>query len=170
MKNIGKISIILPCYHSELFVAGMIKDIQKQSYTDWELLIISNGKGNEKQETLIHSYSEKDNRIILVRTEQSGVSNARNIGIHKASGKWLTFVDADDRLDNNHLELLANGINENIDIVMGGYYRLDKPNASRTVCELRPGYGITNEVAGRLSYVWCTLLNYNALKQMGGGI
>ena len=170
MKSIGKISIVLPCYHSENFVSNMISDIQNQSYTDWELLIVSNGKNNEKQESLIRLYCERDNKIRLISTEKSGVSNARNIGIHKATGKWLTFVDADDRLDNNHLELLADGVNENTDIVMGGYYRLDKPNGCRTVCELCPSSGITNEVVAKLSYVWCTLLNNSVLKKGGGGI
>lgn len=121
MNDVGKISIVLPCYKAEHFVGDMIGDIEAQTYKDWELIVVSNGKGQEAQLKVINKYAAEDSRIQVVSVEQGGVSNARNIGMEKATGKWLAFVDADDRCDSNHLELLAEGCNDDTDIVVAGY-------------------------------------------------
>lgn len=107
MKYVGKISIVLPCYKAERFVGDMIADVQAQTYKDWELIVVSNGAGQEAQLKVINSMAAQDSRIRVISVEEGGVSNARNIGMEQATGQWLAFVDADDRCDNNHLELRA---------------------------------------------------------------
>lgn len=121
MKEVGKISIVLPCYRAERFVGDIIADIQAQTYPDWELIVVSNGAGQEAQLKVIDGYAKTDSRIQVVSVEQGGVSNARNIGMEKATGTWLAFVDADDRCDSNHLELLAKGCNDDTDMVVAGF-------------------------------------------------
>lgn len=120
MKKIGKISIVLPCYKEEACVGNMIADVLAQSYDDLELIVISNGDGQEKQLSVINSYAAKDVRVRVISIPEGGVSNARNVGMKASSGDWLTFVDADDRLAGNHLQLLSAAATDDVDIVCGG--------------------------------------------------
>lgn len=111
----------MPCYRSEMFISDMIKDVIDQTYTNWELIIVSNGKDQEAQLDIIREFSSKDNRIRLFSIDEAGVSNARNIGMQFATGNWLTFIDADDRLKNIHLSSLSEGVKDETDIVIGGF-------------------------------------------------
>lgn len=122
-----KISIILPCYKSEHYIANIIQDTLNQTYEDWELIIISNGPEQESQNKIINGFAEKDQRIFLFKTLTPGVSNARNLGMEKATGDWLIFIDADDRLLDNHLQTYITAIsdpcNKDVDIIVSGYWR-----------------------------------------------
>lgn len=120
MKKIGKISVVLPCHKEEACVGDMIADVLSQSYDDLELIVVSNGEGQEKQLSVINSYAAKDTRLRVVSVPEGGVSNARNIGMKCSTGGWLAFVDADDRLSHNHLELLSEAADDDVDIVCGG--------------------------------------------------
>lgn len=121
MNSKGKISIILPCYNSENYIADMLNDIQSQTYTDWELIVVSNGLHQEKQQDIIRRYQNNDNRIRLIHTDEGGVSNARNIGIESADGRWITFVDADDRIEEKHLQYYMDAVDDDSEVVIMGY-------------------------------------------------
>jgi len=127
MKNIGKISVVLPCYKEEASVGNMIADVLAQSYADLELIVVSNGDGQERQLQVINRYAATDARVRIVSVAEGGVSNARNIGMKHSTGAWLAFVDADDRLATNHLELLSAATNDGVDIVCGG---IEMPTAN----------------------------------------
>lgn len=120
-----KISVIIPAYRSDKFIADIVNDILAQTYKNWELIVVSNGKGQEIQLTILEKIKKnfrKEENFFIISEERGSVSLARNIGIDHANGQWLTFVDADDRLDSNHLELLINATcSGNPDIVIGGY-------------------------------------------------
>lgn len=172
MNNVGKISIVLPCYKAERFVGDMIADIQAQTYKNWELMVVSNGAGQEAQLKVINKYAAKDNRIKVVSVEQGGVSNARNIGMEKATGQWLTFVDADDRCDSNHLELLAEGCNDNTDMVMAGFTMIwpkwDVSNKSRIESDHPLDEYVATLSATTLYALWCKMFNIKYLQIWGG--
>jgi len=133
-----RVSIVLPCYKSENFIANIVQDIINQTYKDWELIVVSNGPEQEPQNEIINNFVKSDNRIILFKTDIAGVSHARNLGISKASGEWLIFVDADDRLFPNHIEKYVNTainpINKNVDVIVSGYWHKafneEKPHPS----------------------------------------
>ena len=119
------ISIILPCYKAEKFIGNIINDVTNQTYQDWELLVISNGEGQDSQLSIIDGFRKIDNRINLFSIPTGGVSLARNIGLQNAVGDWITFLDADDRIDDNHLQLYVDALereNWKCDMVVGGYY------------------------------------------------
>lgn len=123
MNNL--ISIILPCYKAEKYIRNIIGDIENQSYSNWELIIVSNGDSQENQVKIINEFCQKDNRIRLVSTVLGGVSVARNIGLQNSKGDWITFIDADDRIDSNHLQYYVDALekeNWNCDLVIGGFY------------------------------------------------
>lgn len=127
------ISIILPCYKAEKFIGNIINDVVNQTYKDWELLVISNGDGQNMQLEIINDYCKKDDRIKLFSIALGGVSLARNTGLENAKGEWITFLDADDRIDSNHLQLYVEALEKEdwkCDMVVGGYYMITGGNCN----------------------------------------
>ena len=89
------ISIIIPAYNAEKFLEQAVNSVKQQAYKNWEILIIENGS-SDKTTNLSEKLVQKD-KIALFHSEK-GVSQARNMGIKKASGEWILFLDADDKL------------------------------------------------------------------------
>lgn len=172
MKNVGKISIVLPCYKAERYVGDMIGDIEAQTYMDWELIVVSNGAEQKAQLAVINSHAAQDSRIQVVSVKQGGVSNARNIGMEKATGQWLTFVDADDRCTSNHLELLTEGCNDETDIVMAGFTQVwTKWNITKEEkIEANHSFDKYLTTIGSVAFnvLWCKLFNNRQLQNWGG--
>lgn len=90
------VSIITPTYNSEAFILQTIRSVQNQTYKNWELIIVDDCSTDETVKLIIQE-AQKDNRITLIKlNENSGPAKARNAGIEKISGKYMTFLDADD--------------------------------------------------------------------------
>lgn len=90
------VSIIMPVYNGEDYLAQTIESVINQTISDWELLAADNGSNDQSAEIIKH-YAEKDQRIKYVQaTEKKGAAYARNCGIKKAQGRFIAFIDADD--------------------------------------------------------------------------
>jgi teichuronic acid biosynthesis glycosyltransferase TuaG len=90
------VSIITPTFNSANFIEETIKSVQSQTYTDWEMIIVDDGS-TDTTARIIELLSKTDNRIHFYKLEKnSGPAVARNMGIEKAKGKFMTFIDADD--------------------------------------------------------------------------
>ena len=90
------VSIITPSYNSAKFIAETIQSVQNQTYLNWEMIIVDDGSSDET-ENVVLSIIQNDNRIQFYKLNQnSGPAVARNTGIEKASGSYMTFIDADD--------------------------------------------------------------------------
>lgn len=100
-----KISVIVPVYNTEQFLPRCIDSILNQSFADFELLLIDDGSTDGSGE-LCDAYVEKDSRVQVFHKKNGGASSARNIGIDRAEGVFLTFVDSDDLVDESYLEHL----------------------------------------------------------------
>ena len=120
----SKISVIVPVYNSEKYIYECIKSICNQSYKDIEIIVVDDGSTDSSYDVCKKILSE-DDRIVLLSQENRGVSAARNYGINKASGEYITFVDSDDVIEVNHCECLVNNINEDIDMVVHGLKHFD---------------------------------------------
>ena len=96
-------SVIIPVYNKERHIGNTIKSVLNQSYTDYELIIINDGSTDGSEE-IVNVFN--DERIRYYSTINRGVSNARNLGIAKANGKLIAFLDADDDWYPNHLDIL----------------------------------------------------------------
>lgn len=118
----SKISIILPTYNSDDVLENAIKSVIEQTYKNWELIIIENGKkGQAKQ--IAQSFNDK--RIIYMYQEQPNVSNARNVGLENVTGKYVSFIDSDDRYDKDFLQKLVEYLEQNdLQLVTCGYRKL----------------------------------------------
>lgn len=97
------ISIIVPVYNAEQYIHRCIDSILAQSYTDFELLLIDDGSPDNCG-AICDEYANLDGRVRVFHKENGGVSSARNLGIEKSRGEWITFIDADDYV---HPDFLA---------------------------------------------------------------
>ncbi len=89
------ISIIMPAYNSEHYIGRAIESILKQSYGDFELIIVNDGSKDSTLE-IIKRYQRHDKRIIAFSKDNGGICSARNYGLSKAKGEFVTFCDNDD--------------------------------------------------------------------------
>lgn len=99
-----RISVIVPVYNTELYLHRCIDRILSQSFTDFELLLIDDGS-TDGSGTICEEYAEKDGRVHVFHKENAGASSARNLGLQKAKGEWVTFVDSDDWIEENYFQL-----------------------------------------------------------------
>lgn len=120
------VSIIVPIYQAEKFIAKCISSIIEQTYSDFELILVDDGSVDASYE-ICKSYAKNDNRIVLIQTENNGGAHARNIGLKQARGEFISFVDADDYLEPTFLERLVCEIEKhNADIVECDFYWIEK--------------------------------------------
>lgn len=118
-----KISIIVPVYNGEAWIADCLKSIQEQTWTEWELFVIDNSS-TDKTADIVSEFAQKDERIRLTVLEHHGVSAGRNKGLDQADGKYITFVDADDKIDSRMLETLHGYLEkEKSDIIVCDYFK-----------------------------------------------
>lgn len=98
------ISVVMPAYNSDKTIAMSIESVLKQTYFDFEFIII-NDCSDDKTDEIIDYYASKDKRIKCFKNEKnSGVSYTRNIAISIANGDWIAFIDSDDIWEKNKLE------------------------------------------------------------------
>lgn len=100
-----KISIVVPVYNAEKELQRCVDSILRQSFSDWELLLIDDGS-RDGSAKICDSLAGRDSRIRVYHKENGGVSSARNLGIRKAEGEYLIFADSDDTLFPDALETL----------------------------------------------------------------
>lgn len=120
------ISVIVPVYNVELYLAECINSILKQSFSNFELLLIDDGS-TDHSSLICQEYVLKDSRIKYYKKSNGGLSDARNYGIKKSIGKYITFIDSDDYIDENYLKILFDSlISNNADISIANYRRIDE--------------------------------------------
>ena len=104
--SITNVSIIMPTYNSSRWISDSIQSVLDQYYEQWELLIVDDGS-TDNTKNIVKDFLN-DKRIKYYYQENYGPATARNIGISKASGKYLAFLDSDDIWKPNKLELQLN--------------------------------------------------------------
>ena len=106
------ISIIIPVYNAEKYIEQCLNSIKNQTYNYFEVILVNDGS-KDNSENICKKFSNSDARFRYFVKEHGGVSSARNLGLDNAQGYYITFIDSDDWVDENHLELLINNIKEN---------------------------------------------------------
>ncbi|SHE33560.1 Glycosyltransferase involved in cell wall bisynthesis [Fodinibius roseus] len=111
-----KVSIIVPAYNAEDYIGETIQSVLEQSYENWELLLVDDGSTDRTKE-VIQKYLN-DPRIKYFYKKNGGQGSARNLGIKKAGGEYLAFLDADDLWDVDKLKTQVKVLSEKKDIVL----------------------------------------------------
>lgn len=121
-------SIIVPVYKVEKFINRCIKSILKQSYKNFELILVDDGSP-DRCGVICDEYALKDLRIKVVHQKNMGLSAARNTGIRMATGKYICFVDSDDYISEDYLLEFAKEIDKNVsEIIICGYTEIKGKN------------------------------------------
>lgn len=115
----AKISVIIPIYNAECFLKKAIESILIQSFDDFELILIDDGSVDNSSQ-IIDWYESQNKKIIAIHQSNSGVSKARNVGIEKASGQWIDFLDSDDWIEPDYLSNFIKDA-ENYDLIIQGF-------------------------------------------------
>ncbi len=127
------ISVIIPVYNAEEWLKEALESLQEQTYGDFEAIIVNDGSTDDS-EAIIKDFCAKDSRFRVISQPNAGVSAARNLGIDMAKGEWIAFMDADDVMPPDALEVLTNHAHKSgAGIIAGKYVRKipeDNPHGS----------------------------------------
>jgi glycosyltransferase involved in cell wall biosynthesis len=122
---LNKVSIIVPIYNEEKNLKKCIESLINQTYKNLEIILINDGS-TDNSKKVIDSY--KDKRIVAIHKKNTGIGDTRNTGIAKSTGDYIMFVDSDDYIELNYVEVLLKSLNENkADLAISNYY-LDTPS------------------------------------------
>lgn len=115
------ITLIVPVYNVEKYLIKCVDSLLKQTYDNLEIILVDDGS-TDNSSKLCDEYQKKDKRIKVIHKENGGLSDARNVAIDKAHGKYISFVDSDDFIACDMIELLyKNVIDNKADIAICGY-------------------------------------------------
>ena len=116
------LSIIIPAYNCQDQIGHIIKSIQANTFSSWELIIV-NDRSTDNTKSVVANIAKDDHRITLINQRQNGgASVARNTGIAKARGQYLMFFDADDEIKPNTLRAFVTAIDQpNTDLAVSGF-------------------------------------------------
>jgi len=123
------ISIIIPVYNSEKYLVKCLDSVTEQTFADFEVLLINDGS-TDKSGIICDEYAAKDSRFKIFHKENGGVSSARNLGIEKATGDWICFVDSDDYLGKEFLFSFKINIQSNCDFYLQSADQIKKSKKS----------------------------------------
>ncbi|WP_312819220.1 glycosyltransferase family 2 protein [Kaistella carnis] len=158
-----KVSIILPCYNVEKYIAKSIQSVLDQSYTDFELLVIIDGSPDNSK-AIAESFI--DSRITVYEKPNGGLSDARNYGLERAIGEFVYFMDSDDWIEPNLLEDNIKIVEEeNLNFIVFGYIQDNEDPQGNIISsiEFNPNVGayvksdnlnIDVHHLGLLGYAW----------------
>lgn len=165
----------MPVYNAERYLGEAIESVLKQTYADFELLLI-NDRSTDRSKEICEEYSKMDGRISLLENDSDthGPGPARNIGLDHASGEYIIFMDADDWIDDGLLQCAVHRMQEaNADIAQfGAIVEMNDGNRSRCYCDGRSGVLTKADIKknflafwqNSLSYVWLHLFRRETIE------
>ena len=169
------ISVIVPCYNVEKYLEKCVKSILNQTYTNLEIILVDDG-ATDNTPKICDELALTDSRIKVIHKSNGGLSDARNAGIEIASGKYITFLDSDDWLEKDTINMaLQEILSGDFDLVIWSYsadfvddneniirYRL---NCLNGVCDSKNNLLLANSGAlGLMGYSWNKLYKTSTIK------
>ena len=121
-----KITVIVPVYNVEHYLDKCLDSLINQTYKNLEIIVINDGS-TDNSGIICQEYAQKDNRIVYIEKENGGQSEARNMGLDRMTGSYVTFVDSDDWVELDYVETLYQKITEyQADIAVVNYYSFNQ--------------------------------------------
>ena len=132
--NYPLVSVIIPVYQAEKFLRECLESVRKQDYPELEIILVNDGSMDCSLEICEES-ARADKRIHILNQKNAGCAASRNMGTAAAAGKYLLFLDADDKMDEKNAirSMVRQAEKKNADIVVGNYHRW-KENGERVEC------------------------------------
>lgn len=126
-----EISVIIPIYNTKQYLHKCINSVLNQTFRNFELILIDDGSTDGSQ-SICDKYVKTDDRVEVLHIKNMGPSEARNRGLRKAEGRYITFVDSDDYIEHRHLEVLYHAAQKyHADLVMGCHSVEDEDRKGR---------------------------------------
>lgn len=147
MSSTPLISVIVPVFNGERYIQECIESILLQTHENWELIIVNDGSTDSTEEVV---KKITDHRIKYLKQDNTGVSGAKNFGISEMHGDYFCFLDGDDILPEDSLQLRLDGFYDQIDVVaVGGARHEVSTDLRTTLVKSNPTYvaDITYELA-----------------------
>lgn len=131
-KNGPLLSIVIPAYNAEKYIKNCIESITSQNIDDYEIIIVDDNS-TDSTPTIVEELIKSNNKIKLYKQNRKYAGAARNLGMSKACGKYIHFVDADDWLEPNcYSATLKNTITKKSDVVMFNFYRYNNQTGEKS--------------------------------------
>lgn len=134
--NEKKISVIVPVYNTEKYIEKCLQSIMEQTYHNIEIIIVDDGS-NDRTVDICMRYQQIDTRIVVLTKKNGGAGSARNLGLKIASGEYIAFVDSDDFIQEQMLDVLVRVLEDNnADISFCGVYtnHAQKSDSNKIIC------------------------------------
>ena len=155
MENTPLLSVIVPVYNVEAYVARCVESILNQTYKNLEVILVDDG-ATDASGAICDTFAAQDPRVRVIHKENGGLSSARNAGLETATGEYITFVDSDDWIEGDALEkLLAAALEHQVELVVGGRYDVDGKTGEKRLglCPRRQEVISGEELVGRI-FLW----------------
>lgn len=122
-----KISVIIPVYNVEKYLSKCLDSVINQSLKEIEIIVVNDGS-TDKSQSIIDEYIKKDNRIISIMQENGRQGKARNTGLYRSKGEYISFIDSDDYIEKDMLLKMYNNAKENNSEIVICSYNIVYPN------------------------------------------
>lgn len=149
-----KVSVVIPVHNSSKYIYECIKSVIDQTYNYFEIIVVDDHSTDETID-IIKSFNSKKIKIFYLK-KRYGAGNARNMGVKKASGEYICFLDSDDYFEKDKLEKQVNFINNKV-FIYGGYVYLKKGRKHRAHVPL----SITYEEALKNTTIFTSTVMFN---------
>jgi glycosyltransferase involved in cell wall biosynthesis len=165
----SKISVIIPTYNLGQYLPKAIDSVLSQTYQDFEVVVVDDGSTDATAQVVKEYCVRYPDKIRYFYQENSGVSAARNVGIEHAKGEFLKFLDSDDFIYPQQLELqMESLVREDADISFTNYERIYL-NGFKAVIKLRKSdYGLISLINGKFGPIHAFLVRKDAVIKAGG--
>ena len=151
------VSVIVPVYNVSEYLEACIESVLAQTFTDFELILVDDGS-SDNCGAICDEYATKDGRIVVIHQQNGGLSAARNAGLDAATGKYIYFLDSDDSIKPNLMEVVVPYFEDGMDLVVFNHERVEL-NGLRIPCIHELGtYALSEE--NRVSFYNKILLSY----------
>lgn len=155
MNRENLISVIVPVYNVEAYLARCVDSILAQTYAHLEVILVDDGS-KDGCGAICDAYAAKDSRVRVIHKENGGLSSARNAGLDAASGAYIAFVDSDDWIEPDAYENLMRLMEKyQVKLVCGGRYDVEAATGKKTLglCPSKEECISSEELAGRI-FLW----------------
>ena len=109
------VSIIIPVYNQEKYLAETLNSVLNQTYSNWECVLVNDGS-TDNSVAILQPFLTQDNRFYFINSENKGVSNARNLALQQTKGKYVLFLDGDDLIHPEKINLAISNFQKNSDL------------------------------------------------------
>ena len=147
------ISVVVPVYNVQAYLERCLQSIKRQTYQKIEIIIVDDGSTDESGK-IADEFSKSDTRSYVIHKKNGGLSDARNVGIDYAKGKYITFIDSDDYIAKDYIEFLYDLITKYDVKIATSFYKIvsNSENVDEDIEEFEEGSITAEEAIQRMLY------------------